>query len=266
MSDNPDIRDTQIKALVPEDFEALIQHIKDELKCPLPIKENEEYFSLRYKLVGLWRKIARELSVDREWFYIYEEVDEQDLELHEELFTELYPIAINIHYWINQARAQFLQATKPIQCVVADTKVYAKHLLRRPLSTKEIIKLCRSKKASFLFTEMTGQVIREILLYATEKHFEGILDVRNLRLSVVCNRNVGVTDKGEITNCLMIDIDGDNSLAHAYPCSFFEATNNVKEYKIRESDRFDHFYLSDDDSEDEVLKSVKFTTTYVFPE
>ncbi len=140
MSDNKDIKEIQSLYKVPDDFETLVQHIKHELKCPSPIKEHEKYFPLRFKLVGLWRKIAKGLSIDREWFCIYEEDDEQDFELHEELITELQPIAVNINNWINDARNTFLDVTKPIQCIVADEKVYSKHLLRKPVSTKEIIK------------------------------------------------------------------------------------------------------------------------------
>jgi hypothetical protein len=264
MSEYMELKDDQL----PEDFELLVQYIKDKLQCPLPIKENERYYPLRYKMVGLWRKIAKEFSVDREWYYIHEEDDEQDFELREELITELQPIAININYWINEARKKFLDMTKPIQCIVADEKVYAKHLLRKPTSTEKIIKLCLRTKTSFLFAEITGQMIQDILLYAGEQYFEGIVYKRNLRISALCNRLVGVTDRGEITKYLLIDIDGDNAIAHAYPCSYFEATNNIKEYEIRERDKFDYFYLNDDDENDEneLRKSIKFTTLYLFQE
>ncbi len=251
-----------IAADVPDTHEGVVEFIKRELDCPLPIREGEPFDDLKYKLLGLWKEIVRNHSIDIEWHHIYDDDDYRDFELDEDSFEELHPLAVNIQTWINEARAKFLAKVRPITPTVADATIYPKHILKKNISVDEIKKVAVKEDASYLFNEITPNVISKIIHKSAITLFEPIVNLEKIRFSVSCSKEIGVTNTGQITNYLMVEIDCIQAIAHAYPCSIQEAKNNVATYPMKSAAKYDYYYLDEEEDPDLEL-NLLLTTSIV---
>jgi hypothetical protein len=178
--------------------------------------------------------------VANEWHYIYEEEDEAVLEVYDDMFDELERVVYNAVVTVPRAREHFLELTKPVQFTITDRSTYPKHLLRSSGNTvDEIISVAVKNNVSFLFPEKTEDVQRKLVLKCYEELLEPIIENQNIRFSVICDKNMGVTNKGVISNSLLVDVSGNSRLVHCYPCSNDEALNNVKSMKLKYRDLYD---------------------------
>jgi len=213
---------------IPSSDKELRSYIKTQLVCPLPIEDGDKYQMFKEELVCLWEEVCWKHSVDDEAKHIYLDNEVRDLELEEDNLFELRPIAINIATWIKDAKKEFHAATRPIQALVAGPSVYGKHYLYKSLKLKEIKKLARKNDCSYFFSNLTSEIISKMFFTSVKKNFLEVISIQNIRYAVECGYSIGVTNTGDETEFLMIEINSSSLIAHAYPCSRDEAINKVK--------------------------------------
>jgi len=249
-----DIKNIELAPDIPKTVEGLRDFFKVQLDCPLPIRYGEKYHYLNEHFIWLWKNIAWEHSIDVEAKHIYWDDESRDIELDEDRDYELRPLAISLATWIEKARAEFKEICKPILATVANSEVYEKHFLRNSLSQEEIKRLAIRNNVSYLLPEINEQTIEQILQKAVAELFQEVILLKVIRFSVILNKAIGVTNRGEITNFMMIDINGNSGVVHAYPCSEFEANNNIKEVVRNKEDELDYDSFFHDEREDKVIK------------
>lgn len=234
MNDYRDEKPIELAPVIPNTHTGLVDWIRRELKCPLPVENGEKYYSLRDKLIVLWKKVVRENSVDDEWIHIYHDAEEFEFQVNEDSVYELDKIVRNAIPRIGQMQEEFLNLTAVLQMRIAEKDDYAKHFPRKKsISKKDIIALAKKLKTSFLFPEIDLDDLEKIFLDSAYKLLEPLVSKNDIRYSVVCDKDVGVTDKGVVTRCLFFDISWSGKIIHAYPCSDDEAINNVKTYETK---------------------------------
>jgi hypothetical protein len=215
---------TELAPEVPDTVEELREFIKDKLDYPLPIREGQKYHHLNEYMIKLWKSIAWSYALNKEAKYIYCDDEDRDFELDEDMYIELKPDAINLATWVEDARAEFLDACRPITALVADRSVYDKHYLYKQIKDiAELKRLAKSENESFFLTEITPDVVEGIILESTQHFFPEIISERRIKYYVKCNKVIGVSKSGGETCYLRIDTDGRTGIAHAYPCDEQEA-------------------------------------------
>lgn len=240
---------------IPDDEEGLRDFFKKYLDCPLPIREGEKYHHLKFHLLKLWRRIAWKYDVNHEAKHIYDEDEDRDFELDEDMAYEMKPLAVNLAMWIDKARNEFLDICKSITEVVGNRKAYDKHYLNSKMSIDEIRRLAIETKESYLLPHITHEIISDILLQATQFFFQEIISEDKIRFCVRCNMDIGITDKGIITRLMLVEIDlkgKHKKNVHAYPCSEQEALMKVKTLYRKREDEID-FDPWDNENGDEEL-------------
>lgn len=249
-----DFKEISIAPELPDNEQGLRDFFKKHLDCPLPIRDGEKYNYLREYFIWLWKDIAREYSKDVEAKHIYWDDDECDFQLDEDRDYELRPLANNLITWIEDAREDFLYACSPVLTTIADSKTYEKHFLRMPLTIDQISKLAIKKDVSFLLPEISVSNIEDILNKAVAEVFQEIIRLKEVRISIKLDKNIGLTNKGELTNYMMIDISSNSGISHAYPCSEYEANNNIPILVRDKEDHLDYDSFFDEKFSDTIIK------------
>ncbi len=252
---------------IPKDEEELRVFIKEQLNCPLPIRENEKFEDLKLHLLWLWKRVVKSQfkSRDNEFIHIYLDDEERDFQLSEDTYEEMNPIAVNLITWIDEAKKEFMEKCKALNAIVADSSVYDKHYLNRVMSNEEIIKLAKSNNISYFLSEINHEIIAKILLKAIENIFQELVSTDKIRFCARCNIPIGVTDNGIITNLMLVEVYQKvkgTATAHAYPCGEQEALMKTKVLYRKKSDEID-FDMWFDDKEDKLIPIELFFEIFI---
>lgn len=255
--DRNDYKKTEIAKDIPDTFDELVNFIVHHLKCPLDIRTDGEYKGIDLKLYYLWYDIVNSFSIDKEIAFVRgEENNIKDYIFDNELeVIDMRPSACNIVKWIEKAKKIFSEKTKVFEAIGVDEK-YKKHILRGKMSLSEANKLAKKEGNSYFLSEIGSKEIKEIILSVSHELFEPMINLTKIRFSVECNKNIGVTDKGEVTNYMFVEIYSGNSEAysHAYPCSYEEAMNKIGTYEMKVADLIDYDEFEEEKPNELVIK------------
>lgn len=232
--------------------EQLRDYFRKELDCPLPIRENERYSILKDELLWLWKKIcyAKERSYEAQ--YIFYDDEERDFQLEEDDYEELKPLAINLCQWIDDAKEEFLKSVKSITSIMADSNIYEKHLPRKKMSLGELQKLAKNHNAGYFYDTIKISDLDRILLESMKPIFQEILKTETIRYGIKCKERMGVSQLGNETEFILIEINKSSSTSHAYPCEEAKAKSfNSMIRKVKEEIDYDSSF-DDRDPEEEL--------------
>jgi hypothetical protein len=232
--------------------EQLRDYFKLNLDCPLPIRPSQRYHLLQDELIWLWKVVCHKHERNVEAKYIFDDDDERDFQLSEDDFDELKPLAISLSYWIEDAKTEFLERAKPITAVMANSDIYKKHLPNRKMSIADLIKLAIRMEAGYFYHDISVMELDDILIKSIKPFFKQIIDNETIRYGVKCLKKMGVTDMGEESEFLLVEINRSSAIAHAYPCSEVKA-KGCQTFKEKIGDQI--WYDEDDDirlPEDEI--------------
>ncbi|MBL7868347.1 MAG: hypothetical protein JNM71_10025 [Flavobacterium lindanitolerans] len=199
--------------------EQLRDYFKVHLDCPLPIKPGERYYLLQEELLELWKNVCGIHERDVETKYIFDDDDERDFQLSEDGYNELKPLAINLSYWIEQAKNEFLDRSKSITSIMANSNIYKKHFPHKKMDINDLKKLAIKKDAGYFFHNISSMELDNILIKTIKPFFKQIIESETIRYGVKCNKQMGVTDKGNSSQYILIEINKSSAISHAYPCS-----------------------------------------------
>jgi hypothetical protein len=199
--------------------EQLRDYFKASLDCPLPIRSSQRYHLLQDELIWLWKDVCYKHERDVETKYIFDDDDERDFQLSEDDFDELKPLAISLSYWIEDAKNEFLERAKPITAVMANSDIYKKHFPNRKMFIEDLIKLAIQNEAGYFYYDISVMELDDIMIKSIKPFFKQIIDKETIRYGVKCLKKMGVTDIGEESEFLLVEINKSSAIAHAYPCS-----------------------------------------------
>lgn len=224
--------------------EQLRNYFKEHLDCPLPVRPGERYHLLQDELIWLWKDVCSIHEIDVEAKYIFDDDEERDFQLEEDDFEELKPLAITLSYWIEQAKKDFSERAKSITSMMADSSIYEKHFPHRKMTVTDLKKLAIRKSAGYFYHDISVMELDDILIKTIKPFFKQIILSETIRYGVRCNKQMGVTDEGDESQYILIEINKSSAVSHAYPCSE-EKAKSCQTLKEKIGDQI--FYDEDED-------------------
>lgn len=225
--------------------EQLREYFKKELDCPLPVREDERYAILKDEIIWLWKKICSTKERSYEAQYICYDDEERDFQLEEDGYDELKAFAINLCQWIDEAKVEFLDSVKPITSIMADNKIYKKHLPQKKMSLDELKRIAKNQDAGYFYDSIKIIDLDGILLQSMKHFFQEIINSEKIRYGVKCKEKMGVSNLGYETEFILIEINKSSSTSHAYPCEEVKA-KGIKPLIRKVKDEIDYDVCFDD--------------------
>lgn len=214
-----DIIPSNEKYILTLNEEQLRNYFKLQLDCPLPVRPGERYHLLQDELIWLWKDVCSKHERDVEAKYIFDDDEERDFQLDEDNFDELKPLAISLSYWIEEAKSDFLKCAKSITSMMADSSIYEKHFPYKKMTVTDLKKLALQKSAGYFYDYISVMELDDILIKTIKPFFKQIIVSETIRYGVRCNKQMGVTDEGDESQYILIEINKSSAVSHAYPCS-----------------------------------------------
>lgn len=210
----------QLHALINE--EDYKNFIKINLECPLPCRVGEPYHFIQEELVELWISYCRDYSTAQEEEFIRKPDEEEAFLFNIEDCDEFKRVSINLTGWIEKAKKKFLERTDILNSTMASSEVYKKHLISRNVSLEEIVKKAKQDKVSYLFSDVTVELLNSLLKESYKTYFKLVIASDTIRYGVKVKNTAGVSSSGNESCWMLFEINRSSKVAHAYPCDSFE--------------------------------------------
>lgn len=241
------------------EFEVLLEQIAKLLECPVdwdrivvvPAKDADQPPELSNpglctEMKWYWHEIAKQCEVDGEAFYIgvlYPTMEDGDLSfMYEEGDEERMRSDLkNIETWIQNARSQYIEKTRPIaEMKMATNKDQQKHYPLPSLSASKIRD--KTNNGASLFYNGIQAALPKLLWSVLEECWREVVDTKHFKIYVDCINVIGASH-GQDSRHALLDMDCSTPITHAYPVTEQEIT---KEDRILIADDLQGVAIVDD--------------------